>query len=101
MVFHRVRSCPACGEDGLSFCDFGVFHRSHFFGMMSDGHEGCGRVELDGDDELAIFCRECGYEFHNALSSTSEQLMERVVAEGQEIQVPELQLPGLPIYPSL
>jgi hypothetical protein len=87
LVFQRVRCCPSCGEDGLSYCDFGVFHRSHFFGMTSDGHKGCGRVELDGDDELAIFCRECGYEFHNDLSSTDEQLMERVVAEGQEIQV--------------
>jgi hypothetical protein len=93
LVFHRVRCCPACGEDGLSHCDFGVFHRSQFFGMTSDGHKGCGRVDDDGDDELAISCRECGYEFHNASSSTDEQLMERVVAEGQEIQVMNFSCP--------
>jgi hypothetical protein len=92
LVFHRVRSCPSCEESVLSSCDFGVFPRSDFFGMTSDGHQGCGRVELAGIGERAIFCQECGYELHMDFC-THEELMELVVAEGQDIQVPNVSCP--------
>ena len=86
LVFHRIRSCPACGEDDLNLYDFGVFLRSDFLGMRSDGEKGGGRIQLDGDYEYVVMCRSCEHRVFNELSATTEQLMEWAITEGQEIE---------------
>ena len=60
-VFYRC-ICPECGEDELELINTGVFERSSVFGITSEGEIGGSRTEVDGDDELGMFCRECQHQ---------------------------------------
>ena len=85
-VFHRL-TCPKCEEDTLSLYDFGVFLRSDFLGMTSEGEKGCGHIELDGDYEYVVMCRSCGYRVFEDLSCTEEQLMQWASDAGEETRI--------------
>lgn len=85
-VFHRL-TCSECGEDTLSLCDFGVFLRSDFLGMTSEGEKGCGHIELDGDYEYVVMCRSCGHRVFEDPSCTEEQLMKWASDAGEETRI--------------
>jgi hypothetical protein len=54
-VFHRVTRCPKCGEDDLNHFDFGVYLRSRFLGVTSEGEAGCGQIESQFSDISCSF----------------------------------------------
>ncbi len=93
-VFHRVPCCPQCGEDDLSFFDFGVFLRSDFLGMTSEGEKGCGPVEVEGDYEYVLECRSCGHRVFQEESCSEEQLLEWAIAVGEEVEALTFRCPA-------
>jgi predicted RNA-binding Zn-ribbon protein involved in translation (DUF1610 family) len=91
-AFYRV-TCPECGEDTLELIDYGVFLRSDFLGMNSDGEKGCGDLELDSDEKWVVTCRSCGCRPFDDASYSPQQLLQWAREAGEQKEISRFSCP--------
>ncbi len=85
LLFYRW-ACPNCGKEALEFRDPGQFVRAPFLGVTEEGAMGCGLIDVDGDPNPEIFCRECGSTLCREESLQIETLLKFARTYGRQLR---------------